>query len=223
MFKRGAKSSLISHRSSSKFPPCSLCLHSSLTLELMWTHLSDKWRFGTACRLDWEHVMFETKLWRRCSSGHLSRWFKLFWLPSVSVLQLSPENPTLLPLHLKKTPNRPFSQVSIFFLLPVLFFLFVVCIFLPFSHHQLKTISHPSAGQINSVPDSSRKAQRVQLASISRQGGKDDRERCWNESSVWAHTWFSLGYKSKHYGGCLYRISAAWEEIVNIREHIVFH
>lgn len=150
--------------------------------------------------------MFETKLWRRCSSGNLSRWFKLFWLPSVSVLQLSPENPTLLPLHLKKTPtpNRPFSQVSIFFLLPVPFFsICCLSIFLPFSHHQLKTISHPSAGQINSVPGPGRKAQRVQLASISRQGGKDDRERCWNESSVWAPTWFSLGYKFKHYGGCV--------------------
>lgn len=90
-------------------------------------------------------------------------------------------------------------------------------IFLPFSHHQLKTISHPSAGQINSVPGSGTKAQRVQLASISRQSGKDDRERCWKGSSVWAPTLFSFSFESKHYGGCVQRIRAAWEERLHIQ------
>lgn len=37
-------------------------------------------------------------------------------------------------------------------------------------------------------------AQCVQLVSISWQGGEDDRERCWNESSVWAPSLFNLSY-----------------------------
>lgn len=108
------------------------------------------------------------------------------------------------PSFKKDTQPTLLAGFYLFFFFPSLFFsICCLSIFLPFSHHQLKTISHPSAGQINSVPGPGRKAQRVQLASISRQGGKDDRERCWNKSSVWAPTWFSLDYKSKHYGGCV--------------------
>lgn len=83
-----------------------------------------------------------------------------------------------LPFISKQTPHRPFSQASIFFFLPVSLFLYFSALFSPSddSHPSLPPLS---AGQINNVPGSSRKAQRVQLASISRQGGKDDRGRCW--------------------------------------------
>lgn len=90
--------------------------------------------------------------------------------------------------------------VSFFSLLPVSLFLFCcLSLVLPFPRHQLTAIPFSPLSRTNKQCSRLRhegwlSAQRVQLVSISRQGGKDDRERCWNESSVWAPRLFSLSY-----------------------------
>lgn len=107
----------------------------------------------------------------------------------------------LSPFQNRSINTRPlFSQAS-FFLSPSCVFVSVL-LSLSFS-----TLSPPSANSHPSLPLSRTNkqcsklrhegwlsAQRVQLVSISRQGGKDDRERCWNEGSVRAPSLFNLSY-----------------------------
>lgn len=68
-------------------------------------------------------------------------------------------------------------------------------VFWSFSHPQLTPPSSFSKTnkQCSKLRDEEwLSAQGFQLFSISRQGGKDDKERCWNESSVWARSLFNL-------------------------------
>lgn len=107
----------------------------------------------------------------------------------------------LSPFQNRSINTRPLFSQGSFFLSPSCVFVSVL-LSLSFS-----TLSPPSANSNPSLPVSRTNkqcsklrhegwlsAQCVQLASISRQGGKDDRERCWNESSVWAPSLFNLSY-----------------------------
>lgn len=83
-----------------------------------------------------------------------------------------------------------------------LFFLSSLCIFVSFSlsafplpsanSHLFLLLSRTNKQRFRLRDEEWLSAQRLQLVSISRQGGKDDRERCWNESSVWAPSLFNL-------------------------------
>lgn len=121
---------------------------------------------------------FEAELRRSCSSGGDS----------------SSSSDDLLKIqHFLPLPNQGCCCFVFSHLLVSVCCLYFSAFFSPSANSHL-SLPPLSAGQINSVPGSGRKAQRVQLVSISRQGGKDDREGCWNESSVWAPTLFSLSY-----------------------------
>lgn len=119
---------------------------------------------------------------------------------------------SVLSLKCKASLNRGINTflafvASLFLFFPsflCLCFCFTVSLFIrPFPRHQLTPIPFSPHCRTNKQCSRLRhegwlSAQRVQLVSISRQGRKDDRERCWNESSVGAPSLFSLGYKSSH-------------------------